>query len=139
MFRFFNISSIRWTRSVKILKASAITVQKFVNLNEKCVLYYSTPFGTDIQTGQKRPYALCRSGTDTMFLPAFTSPEACKKHFESVGRAEFIIIKGTLRDALLALDAHSLIASWGLAVNPDDNNSVCIPPHVRVQPKCLRD
>ena len=116
-----------------------MTVQQFVNLNEKCVLYYSTPFGKDSKTGQNRPYALSSPGSNVLFFPAFTSLEACKQHFKSVGRDEFIVIKGTLKDALSALDSHPFISSWRLVVDPDDSNSVGIPPHVRVQPKCLRD
>ena len=139
MFGIKKRPSRKWTESIEKMKTGTMTIQQFVNLNEKCVLYYSTPFGKDAKTGQNRPYALANSGSNILFLPAFTSLEACKKHFESAGRSEFIIIKGTLKDALSALDSHSFISSWGLVVNPDDSNSVGFPPHVRVQPKCLRD
>ena len=129
----------RWAESVAQLKAATLTIQQFVNLNEKCTLWYSTPFGTDLRTGRERPYALSRTDTDTLFLPVFTSAEACTKHFEAAGRDGFPVIKGTLKDALASLDTHPVIAPWGVVVDPDSAASICIPPHVRVQPKCLRD
>lgn len=129
----------RWAESVAQLKAATLTIQQFVNLNEKCPLWYSTPFGTDIRTGRERPYALSRADLDTLYLPVFTSAEACTRHFESVGRDGFLVIKGTLKDALASLDAHPVISSWGVVVDPGEADSVCIPPRVRVQPKALRD
>ena len=128
-----------WADAVTQLNAGKLTIQQFVNLNEKRTLWYSTPFGTDIRTGRERPYALSRADLDTLFLPAFTSAEACTRHFESVGRDGFLVIKGTLKDALASLDAHPVIASWGVVVDPGEADSVCIPPRVRVQPKALRD
>lgn len=128
-----------WADAVTQLNAGKLTMQQFVNLNEKCPLWYSTPFGTDIRTGRERPYALSRADLDTLYLPVFTSAEACAKHFESVGRDGFLVIKGTLKDALASLDAHPVIASWGVVVDPGEADSVCIPPRVRVQPKALRD
>lgn len=128
-----------WADAVTQLNAGKLTMQQFVNRTEKCVLYYSTPFGTDARTGRDRPFALSRTDTETLFFPAFTSPDKCRTHFEAANRDGFLVIKGTVADALSALDTHPVIAAWGLVVDPGETGSVCVPPRVRVQPKCLRD
>lgn len=128
-----------WAEAVAQLNAGKLTMQQFINKTEKCVLYYSTPFGTNARTGRDRPFALSRSDTETLFFPAFTTQDKCRAHFDAAGRDGFLIIKGTVADALAGLDTHPVIAAWGLVVDPGEPGSVCVPPRVRVQPKCLRD
>lgn len=132
IFGLFN----KWTSAVKKLSAGTISIQQFVNLNEKKSLFYSTPFVTG-KNGDF-PNTLQREGSDTLYFPAFTSPAALTAYLNAIGCAEHLIIKGDLKSVLTSLDSHPMLCEWGVVVDPQSSLSVEIPPRIRVQPKCLR-
>ncbi|MBE6763570.1 MAG: hypothetical protein E7553_04345 [Ruminococcaceae bacterium] len=113
-----------------------ISVQQFVNLNEKKILFYSTPFVTG-KNGDF-PVTLQKNGSDTLYFPAFTSSAALTAYLNAIGCTEHLIIKGDLKSVLASLDSHPLLCEWGLVVDPQSPLAVEIPPQIRVQPKCLR-
>lgn len=69
------------------------------------------------------------------YFPAFSTMEACKKSFDEAGRYGYMIIKGTLREPLSALDCHLLLQKFGLVIDPDSDAPIFLPPGVRVQVK----
>ena len=113
-----------------------ISIQEFVNKNEKKTLYYSTPFFENSR-GQ-HPNALKTNASDIMYFPSFTDISNLKKHMTDIGCAEYLVIKGNLKDVLDSLDCHPSIQAWGLVIDPNASNSIGLPPKIRVQPKCLR-
>jgi len=126
----------KWEDDIKRLQNNEITIEELVNANEKKVLYYSTPFVSD-EKGD-RPNVLQTEGSDVMFFPAFTSISDLKEHMTAIGCEKHIVIKGDLKSVLDSLDSHPLIREWGVVIDPHSHQSLGIPPHVRVQPKCLR-
>lgn len=128
----------KWNDSVKKLQNNEITVQQFVDLNDKMVLYYSTPLGTD-KDGKNCVYAMKNHINEFTYFPAFSTKDACKSHFDSANRDGYLIIKGDLRGALHSLDSHPMFSEWGLVINPTGQIYIGIPPHIRVRPKCLQD
>ncbi len=132
---FFGKSN-KWDTSVKKLQNGEISIQEFVNANEKKTLYYSTPFFEN-EKGQY-PNVLQTNGSDIMFFPAFSNISDLKEHMKAIGCTKHLIIKGNLKDVLDSLDSHPLIQAWGVVIDSHTSNSVGLPPKTRVQPKCLR-
>ena len=132
---FFRKSN-KWEVSVKKLQNNEISIQEFVNENEKKTLYYSTPFFEN--HGGQHPNVLQTNAADIMYFPAFTNISNLKKHMTDIGCAEPLIIKGDLKGVLDSLDSHPLIRAWGVVIDPHASNSIGLPPKIRVQPKCLR-
>ena len=128
--------SNKWDITVKKLQNSEISIQEFVNANEKKTLYYSTPFFEN-EEGQY-PNVLQKSRSDIMLFPTFSSVSDLKAHMVAIGCTTPLIIKGNLKSALDSLDSHPLIQEWGTVIDPHLSNSVEIPPNIRVKPKCLR-
>ena len=126
----------RWEFSVEKLLNREISVQEFVNANEKKTLFYSTPFYEN-EKGQF-PNAMQTQGSDCFYFPAFTTLAGLEEHLKKIGCAKHLVIKGDLKSVLDSLDSHRLIQSWGVVIDPYSIPSVGIPPRVRVQPKCLR-
>lgn len=126
----------KWEASIKKLRNNEMTLQEFVNANEGKVLYYTVPFFEN----EKGPFAnaLNAPGSDVMFFPAFSNPADLESHVAAIGGKEHLVIKGDLKGVLDLLDSHLLIRDWGVVIDPNSQDSVGIPPHVRVQPKCLR-
>ena len=129
----------KWKDSIKKLQNNEITIQQFVDINEKMTLYHSTPFGKD-KDGNDCVYAMKNNGfTDFSYMPVFLKISDCKCHFDSSNRAEYLIIKSNLHDALHSLDSNRIFNEWGLVINPNSQLSIGIPAHIRVRPKCLQD
>ena len=132
---FFGKSK-KWNSSVKKLQNNEISIQEFVNANEKKTLYYSTPF---FENGKGHNLnVLQKSDSDIMLFPTFSSASALKVHMTAIGCTTPLIIKGNLKSSLDSLDSHPLIQAWGIVIDPHLSNSVEIPPNIRVKPKCLR-
>ena len=72
-----------------------------------------------------------------IYFPAFTTFEACHAHFTALQREGFLIIKGTLKGILSAMERDVLTHEWGVVIDPD-SEFVAIPPTIRVTPKCLK-
>ena len=132
----FLSRSKKWEASVKKLQNSELSIQEFVNANEKKTLYYSTPFFEDVKG--VHPNALQTNGSPVWYFPAFSSISDLKEHMIAIGREEYLIIKGNLKNVLSSLDSHPLIRTWGVVIDPHTPNSLGLPPQTRVQPKCLR-
>lgn len=132
----FRIKSRQWNTNVQKLQSNAISLQDFVNANEKKILYYSTPF-IENECGQ-HPNVLRTSDAEMMLFPAFTDPSGLKAHMSMIGCVRYPVIKGNLKGVLDSLDAHPLLRSWGVVVDPQAEAPVELPPLLRVQPRCLR-
>ena len=132
---FFGKSN-KWNSTLKKLESGEITIQEFVNANEKKTLYYSTPFFED-DKGQ-HANVLQTDASDIVFFPAFSNISDLKAHMTAIGCTEHLIIKGDLKSVLDSLDSHPLIQAWGVVIDPHASNSLGLPPKTRVQPKCLR-
>ena len=132
---FFGKSN-KWDTSVKKLQNGEISIQEFVNANEKKTLYYSTPFFEN-EKGQY-PNVLQTNDSDIMFFPAFSNISDLKEHMKTIGCTKHLIIKGDLKGVLDSLDSHPLIQAWGVVIDPHTSNSIGLPQKTRVQPKCLR-
>lgn len=132
---FFGKSS-KWESTVKKLQNNEISIQEFVNANERKTLYYSTPFFSN-ENG-KSPNVLQTHGSDIVYFPAFTTISGLKDHMRAIGCTEHIVVKGDLKSVLSSLDSHPLIREWGVVVDPQSSLAVGLPPQIRVQPKCLR-
>ncbi len=132
----FFWKSNKWNTSVKKLQNGEISIQEFVNANEKKTLYSSTPFFED-EKGQY-PNVLQTNGSDIMFFPAFSNISDLEEHMKTIGCTKYLAIKGNLKDVLDSLDSHPLIQAWGVVIDPHTSNSIELPPKTRVQPKCLR-
>lgn len=132
----FFRKSDRWETSVKKLRDGEISVQEFVNANEKKKLYYSTPFFEN-DSGQ-HTNVLQTHDSDTVYFPVFTDVAGLREHMAAIGGKRYIIIEGNLKDVLDSLDSHPLLRTWGVVIDPMSRNSIGLPPKVRVRPKCLR-
>ena len=132
----FFWKSNKWDASIKRLQNNEISVQEFVNTNEKKTLYYSTPFFENAKGHHLN--VLQKSGSDIMLFPTFSSVSDLKAHMVAIGCTMPLIIKGNLKSVLDSLDSHHLIQAWGIVIDPHLSNSVDIPPNIRVKPKCLR-
>lgn len=120
------------------IAAGKISVQKFVDINEKKVLFYTTPFITT-KDGNDCLNVLYFTGNDITYMPAFSGAEDLRNHYNANDLVPHTIIKGDLKSFLSALDSHPMMREWGAVIDPDSPESVGIPPHIRVTPKCLRD
>ena len=134
---FLPFRRLRWRCPVRAFMNGKLTPQAFANENADQFFYYTTPFFQDAQ-GTMQENALHRPACDTLYFPLFSSPEACRNYTRKRDAMDCIFIRGTLQDALNALDSHPLLASFGIVIDPNTKRSVCIPPLVRVQPKYLR-
>ena len=126
----------KWNESVKKLQNGEISIQEFVNTNEKKTLYHSTPFFEN-ESGP-HPNALQTNDSDIMFFPAFSNISDLKEHMTAIGCTKHLVIKGTLKSVLDSLDSHPLLQEWGVVIDPQSPASIGLPPKIRVQPKCLR-
>ncbi len=126
----------KWKSTIKKLQNNEISVQDFVNANERKKLYYSTPFFSQ-KDGQSLNI-LQTNDSDILYFPAFTTISGLKKHMASIECVNYIIIKGDLKSVLYSLDSHPLIKTWGVVIDPQSSLSIGLPPQIRVQPKCLR-
>lgn len=137
MFDFFKNADKKWKDSIAKIAANKISVQEFVDINEKKVLFYTTPVISD-KDGNECLNAMSFTANNITYMPAFTNAEDLKKHYSTNNLVPNVIIKGNLKDALASLDSHPMIRGWGVVIDPNSPESVGIPPHVRVTPKCLR-
>ena len=126
----------KWNSTVKKLLNKKMSVQAFVNKNERKTLYYSTPFITNENGGS--PNVLQTQDSDILYFPAFTSMSGLKAYMTAIGCAEHIAIKGDLKGVLTSLNVHPALNEWGVVIDPQSPLAVEIPPQTRVQPKCLR-
>lgn len=132
---FFGLFN-KWESSVKKLQSNEMSVQAFVNANERKILYYSTPFIDGANGGM--PNALQKQDSDIAYFPVFTAAAGLRDYMMRVGCPQHIAIKGDLKSVLSSLDSHPALREWGVVVDPATALAVEIPPQVRVQPKCLR-
>lgn len=137
MFDFFKNKEQKWNESYDLLADGKISLQKFVDRNEKMPLYNTLPFFAD-ENGKGFPNAIGRQENDVMYFPVFFSVEEMKKHYSAHGVDFNMIIEGTLKSVLSSLDSHPVIRGWGVVVSPDSKRAIWIPPFTRVTPKCLR-
>lgn len=126
----------KWESTAKKLQNNEISIQEFVNVNERKTLYYSTPFVSN-ENGES-PNILQTHGSDMVYFPAFTAVSGLKEYMRVIGCAEHIVIKGDLKSVLSSLDSHPLLREWGVVVDPQSSLAIEVPPQIRVQPKCLR-
>lgn len=120
------------------MAAGRISIQQFVDINEKRGLFYTTPFITD-KDGNNRVNALTLSENGTVYFPAFFSTEDLTAHYAANNLVPGVVVKGDLARVLRAMDSHAMLKDWGVVINPDSPESIGIPPNIRVRPKCLRD
>lgn len=120
------------------MAAGKISVEKFVDINEKKVLFYTTPFITD-KDGNNCVNALSLSENGIVYFPAFFSAEDLTAHYTANNLVPGVVVKGNLAQVLRAMDSHPMLKDWGVVINPDSPESIGIPPNIRVRPKCLRD
>lgn len=120
----------KWNKSVKRLRNSEITIQDFVNINKKQRVFSSTPFGED-REGNNQLWVLSNRENDLKHYPVFLDIDDCQRFLYSIGRVNFLIINGTLADALDSMDAHSLLQELGVVVDPHSTNAVEIDPKIR--------
>ncbi len=125
-----------WQESLELVAQGAISAQEFVDRNQSKVLFYSTPFGTG-PNGKTVSYGMKNTALEGIYFPAFTTFEACHAHFTALQREGFLIIKGTLKGILSAMERDVLTHEWGVVIDPD-SEFVAIPPTIRVTPKCLK-
>ncbi len=126
----------KWNSTAKKLRNKTMSVQEFVNKNERKTLYYSTPF-IENENGSS-PNVLQTKDSDILYFPAFTAMSGLKAYMTAIGCTEHIMIKGDLKGLLASLDAHPALSEWGVVVDPQSPLVAEIPPQTRVQPKCLR-
>ena len=124
-------SQITWEESILSLNSEEITLQEFINMNASHPLYYSTPAGEN-KDGKTVLWLLNNKELNMNFYPVYTSESLCMQSLTSLGRVNFIIIKGTLESALAALDTNSVLRSAGLLIQ-DGKGRLPIPPKMRVQ------
>ncbi len=126
----------KWHSTVKKLRNNTLSVQEFVEKNERKALYYSTPFIETKNGGS--PNVLQTKDSDVLYFPVFTAMSGLKAYMTAIGCAEHIAIKGDLKGVLMSLDTHPTLREWGVVVDPQSSLAVEIPPQTRVRPKCLR-
>ena len=122
----------KWQKKSARYAKGEIDAQSFVNAMKNITLYYSTPVGDD-KEGNQHLYVLASKETEYHYFPAFLSLPHCLEFFNAMGRNAFMIIQGTLKDALSSLDSSPLLAEFGLVIDPSYPNETGIPPSVRVR------
>lgn len=126
-----NKESDKWTTTYMQLQNKEISIRQFVNINADKTLYYSTPAGED-ESGNPRLWILSTPGDELKYYPAFSDITACKSFFPSIGRSQFIIIEGDLRNVLNSMD-DPLLKEFGVVVDPHSSFPIAIPPGIRAE------
>lgn len=127
----------KWNESLRKIAEGKITVQEFVDTNEKKVLFYTIPVITD-KDGNNCINAISFPDNENTYMPAFSKVDSLKLHYDANGLVPGVIIKGDLKSFLAALDSHPMLREWGAVIDPDSPKLIGIPPHIRITPKCLR-
>lgn len=101
------------------------TIQTFVDKEKNLTLYYSTPAG-DNDEGKQMLY-LMTDPAGAVYLPTFTSEEACREFFKSIGRTNFVGLQNTLENLLDTLDTNEMLKELGVLIDGE----VPVPADVR--------
>lgn len=124
-----------WEETIDLAISEQISVQEFVDLNQKKTLYYFVPF-TQNENGKWFSNAMKNDQYPGDFQPAFTTLEACRSYLE-LKRMQHVIIKGDLKGLMKSMDSHPLTRDWGVVIDPY-GDFIGIPPGIRITPKSLR-
>lgn len=120
----------KWAKMKARCDKGEIDIQTFVDTMKNMTLYYSTPFGED-QNGKPQLYVLSSRESEEQYFPAFLSKEQCMRFFASIGRMNFMIIEGNLKDFLCSLDTSPLLAELGAIIEPNNDRIMAVPPGIR--------
>ena len=101
------------------------SIQTFVDRKRDLLLYYSTPAGNNDEG--KQMLFLMTDPAGAVYLPAFTSEEACRDFFKAIGRSDFVGLKNTLENLLDTLDTNEMLKELGILID----GKVPVPADVR--------
>lgn len=98
----------KWEDSCQELLKNQISEHDFVIKHADRKVFYSTPFGED-KNVKPQLWILSGTGSNIGYYPVFSSSKRCNSFFNSIGRADFLIIEGDINSALEGLDSHEIL------------------------------